>query len=611
MAKDQLSKYRENLNKFSEDAQIEQDLYLRKLALGEIQGPMTGFPSLDKTWLKYYSEDQIKNKAPYMNVVDFIEYQNKDNLDGIAIDGYEGIYTYRDLFAIRDKVANSLYKLGTSKGKKVMMMFPNISYEDFVFYGTAKTGAAIFPLVPEYTPNQVCEAINETNAEFFFIFDALLTKEMEESIYTKTKLKNIIDVSFAPLQNRDARTLSWEDFLNIGKDYEMPNIKRNPEDLLFIAKTGGTTGKAKSVMLNDTSFITLVHQYINSDLPYDKGDRWLRLWPIFSATAAVSSFFLAHAAGMQEVIRFFPKFEEFGDLVLETKSNHLILIPMLLDALEKSNTFDNQDLSFIKSAGCGGMPVTKNFEIKVKKFFEKYNLPIFLGYGWGQTEHGSSAAGRMNEETNVIGTVGIPWVKTTVSVFKPQTEEELSFEEEGELCISSNSIMMGYYNDEELTGKVKWIHGVHGVDGTHGVHGRVWLHTGDLGVVHNNGFVQVNGRITRSILTFPTSKVYPTALEDIIASIPGVENVAVVGAPDPENAGFEIIICYLVASPLVNPEELKENIDKFLSSKFPPNGRPAHYITRDFLPLTSVGKPDVTLLANEYQTNNVLKRKKD
>ncbi len=604
MNKEAIEEYQRKLQLLTEDEKIARDLYLRKLARGEVEGPVMGIPSLDKVWLKYYSEEQIKSLVPNMNIIEYVEYQNRDNLDNIAIDDYEGTYTYRDLFNIKDKVANSLYKMGVKKDKTVVMMFPNICYEDFVFYGVAKTGGAILPLVPEYTKEQVKDAINDVEAEYFFIFDALLTKEMEEEIYINTNIKHIIDISYTPLVNRDERTLSWQEFLKIGASFEMPNVRRNPEDLLFIAKTGGTTGKPKSVKLNDKSFITLVHQYIHSDLPYDKGDRWLRLWPIFSATAAVSSFFLAHAAGMQEVIRLFPKFEDFAQLVLDTKSNHLILVPMLLDALEKSHTFDNQDLSFIKTAGCGGMPITKEFEVRVNKFFEKYNLDIILGYGWGQTENGSSAAGRMNKETDKIGLIGIPWSKTVVSAFEPETSDELGYDEEGELCILSNSIMMGYYNDSKLTDKVLKRH----------EDGNVWLHTGDLGQITHDGFVKVKDRMTRSILTFPTSKVYPTALEDLIASIDGVSDVSVVSAPDEENIGYEIIICYLVANPNVSETELVNRVDSFLSSKFPPNGRPMYYFTKQELPLTNVGKPNVKLLEQEYLEkycqNKTLKRKK-
>ncbi len=586
-----------DINDYSEEELIKRDLYLKKLAEGVIQGPSVGVPSIDKPWLKYYKEEELNNSIPNMNVIEYIKYQNKDNLDNIAIDSIEGKYTYREMFQMNDMVTASLSKMGVKKGDNVLVMLPNISFEDFLFYGVAQTGASTTYLIPEATSKQICDTINDLNVNYFFIFDYFLTAEMEEEIYHKTNIKNIIEIGFNKT-NRDARTMSWQEFINEGLNYDAPKYERKPEDLLFIAKTGGTTGEPKSVMLSDRSFIALTHQFLNTDLPYDKNDRWLRLWPIFSATAAVSSFFLAHAAGMEEVIRPFPKFEEFADLILAERPNHLMIIPMLLDALEKTHKFDGVDLSFIKSAGCGGMAMSSAFEERVNAFFKKYNLPIFLGFGWGQTENGSSAAMRMNEETTKIGYIGIPLPKTTVSVFDPDTLEELGYNEEGELCINSKSIMLGYYHEEELTKKVLREH----------KDGSTWLHTGDLGEINEDGFVKVIDRMTRSILTFPTAKIYPTALEDVISKIPGVLDNCVVGAPDPVNEGFKILICYIVPDENVNAEELINYVDNILTTHYPENARPRHYIAKDILPLTKVGKHDIRLLEQEYLDNHSLSR---
>lgn len=606
-----LKKYKREINELSDTDKVKRELYLRDLALGNIQGALTGYPSIDKIWLQYYKEEQIDNLVPNTDLITYIEEQNKDNLDLFAIDGVEGRYTYREMFNISDMVAKSLHKMGIEKGKKVVTMYPNVSYEDFTFYGIAKAGAAILPLIPEYTKEQVCQAINEVEAEYFFVFDGLLTLEMEQEIYAKTNVKNIIVASFGPICGRDEKTISWQEFLEVGKDYEMPDVKRSNEDLLFIAKTGGTTGNPKSVMLNDKSFITLVHQYIHSDLPYEKGDRWIRLWPIFSATAAVSSFFLAHAAGMEEVIRFFPKFEDFGTLVKSEKINHWMLIPMLLDALEKNTTFTKEEAAIVKSAGVGGIPLSNDLEQRMVTYFKNYGIDIFIGYGWGLTENGSSAAGRMNDETTKMGAIGIPWSKTNVTVFQydqekeycgedPRTEIELGYDDEGELAINSESIMMGYYGDDFNTNMIKRRHS----------DGSTWLHTGDLGIIDRDGFVTVKGRATKCITTFPVHKNYPAALENIIASIPGVANVAVIGAPDPDYEGFEMIVCCLVPEDGIHPDELKEKVDNILTSQFPQNERPRDYVMKEFFPLNVAGKPDIPLLEKEYLENRVLKRTK-
>lgn len=89
---------------------VERDLYLRKVALGEIEGKITGYPSIDKPWLKYYSEEHIKAEIPNMTAYEYLKKQNAERLDYPVIDSEFGNYTYGELFAIIDRTAKSLYK---------------------------------------------------------------------------------------------------------------------------------------------------------------------------------------------------------------------------------------------------------------------------------------------------------------------------------------------------------------------------------------------------------------------------------------------------------------------------------------------------------------------
>jgi len=595
MKKEDLIALKKELNSLTEEELVERNLYLRGLANGDIQGPPVGYPSIDKPWLKYYKEDYIKAKIPHdMTALDYLKMLNKDNLELQAIDSVEGAYTYGQLFDMIDSVACSLYQMGIHNGNKVLMMLPPISFESMLFYAVDKVGGAISEVPIQTTLDDIINKINKLDMDMFFVSDFLMTPEFEQEIYKRTNLKNIVVIGNVDKNNYDSRTMSWSEFIEYGKGVKIPEIKRNPKDILFIASTGGSTGEPKSVMLNDECFNIAVHQYLNSDLAYDRGDRWLRLWSLFSATAVVSNNHLPLCAGMNSIIRPFPiNINDFDKIVFEEKSDHMMLIPQLLDVMEKSNLFKKGDLENIKTVGCGGLAITPQFEERVNTFFKNHNINTFLGYGWGCTENSTSAAMRSNFETTKVGTVGAPQVNTVVAVFDPETLEEKTYGEEGELCIKSYTQMMGYYEDEKMTNSVLKNHG----DGT------VWLHTGDLGSIDENGIVKVNGRMTRTIFVFPTAKVYPTAVEAVISKVPGVAATVVGEIPDKEHDGFGIPICFVIPEENKDLKELESDINSVCEVALADYARPKNVYFLEEMPLTKVGKPDVRKL-EEHARND-------
>ena len=569
---------------------IERDLYLRKVALGEIEGKITGYASIDKPWLKYYTEDNIRAELPHMTAYEYLKKQNAERLDFQAIDSEVGNYTYRELFEMIDKTAAALYKMGICKGKIVLTMFPVLPHETFLFYGVDAVGAAMSQLPPQTIVEDVCNAIKKYDSELFFVSDFLLTSEMEKAIYENTELKNIIAVNFNAFHSVNKRTVLWEDFLKMGKDVEVPDVKRSPKDLLFIASTGGSTGTPKNVMLNDDCFNIAVHQYINSDLDYKEGDRWIRLWALFSVSASVANNHLPLCVGMNCILREFPtNILEFDKMVLKEKPNHLMLIPQLLDVLEKSKIIENQDISFVKTVGCGGIAITEQFEEYVKIFLHKHAINTFLGYGWGCTESSTSGSIRSNLITAQIGSAGAPMANVVVAVFNPDDGTEKQYGEEGELCISSPTIMMGYFKEEKMTEKVIRKH----------ADGSVWLHTGDLGMVDKDGIVTVTGRMTRVIFVFPTAKVYPQSLEGEISKVNGVREVAVCSMPDYEHDGFQVPVCFIVPEVGYTAEKVVANVEAFCMETFPEHARPKKILTKEVMPLTKVGKPDIMALEKE------------
>lgn len=586
---EELKKYCEELQSLTEEEKVERDLYLRKLANGEIQGPSTGYASIDKPNLRYYKEKHIKAPIPYMTITEYFEECNKDNMDGIIYDAPDGVYTVKQFIESYRQMAAALADIGITKGDKIMTFLTPMALETIALYGGSLIGAEDTGIPEASTPEEVCKSINKMGVKVLFTVDYLLKEEMERAIYLNTNIEHIVVLNFGLMCEHDFRTMTYNDFLAKGMGKEIPDNGVHHTDTIYISQTGGSTGEPKCVELSSDTFNIAVHQYLNSDLDYNRGDTWIRMWSLFSASATVSNSHLPLCAGMVNILRNFPyeDMSKYEDILLETRANHQMVIPQTLDVMERSEKINSSDLSFIKTFGCGGMAITSEFENRINGFLQQHDIDTFLGYGWGCTENGTSAAMRSNFASTRIGFVGSPLVKTVVGVFD-ENGEELPYGVEGELAINSYTIMNGYYNDKDLTNAVIKIH----QDGSR------WLHPGDLGYITPDGLVKVTGRKTRFIFT-AGEKIYPTVMENTLAKIPGVRDIAVCKMPDSENPGCDVPVCFFVPDDISKTEEVKQYIEMACAQIYAEGSRPRLVLGREEMPLNKVGKPDILHLEKE------------
>ena len=603
LKKEELLKLKMELNSLSDEDQIKRNLFLRKIALGEIEGKKTGYPSIDKSWLQFYLAGHIITPIPHMTAFEYMKYCNRHNMFLPAINSPYGNYTYKELIEEIEKTATALYQLGVRKGDIVLTMLPICPQESIMMYAVDIIGAAISYLPPYSTEQDICDSIKVFNTKHLFIFENFLNPSLEAKLITETNIEKIISMNTnSSMRKHNSKVLLESEFKELAKDHQIPNIERNPEDLLFVAKTGGSTGLPKNVMLNDNCFNSIAHQYINSKLNFEVGDTWLRVFPLFSATAAVSNSHAALCCGTQSILREIPEndIRRLDELIIKERPNHIMMAPTLIDDLEKSKIIKGKDLHFIKSGGCGGASITPAFENRCTKFYKNHNAQAILGFGWGQTENSSSATIRSSLETATIGFAGVPLVNTNVTTFKYEgesSEEELPYGEEGEICISSPNIMMGYYQDPRKTNEVIKVH----KDGTK------WLHTGDIGKISSQGLLKVNDRASRMLFVYPCDKVYPSTIETIISQLPGVRLVAAGGVRDYEHESCSIPVCFIIPEDNYNINKLKSEIEQFCKLTFPEFKRPKIFIDKYF-PLTPVGKIDINTLLQE--ADNQIRRVK-
>lgn len=600
----ELQEYRKKVANLDVREQKLRDLYLRDISLGKILGPMTGYPSLDKPWLKYYPKIGITTSIPTKKIYDFVYENNKDHLNAICLKYFGNSITYKTLFESIEKVAKSFKQLGIKEGDIVTMAMATTPEMVYIIYGLNRIGAIVNVIDPRLKANEFQEKINATKSTAFIGLE--MCTDQVETIQNNTDLNLVVSVSpiesaspvikFLSKLKKDSKkeksktTIDWHIFLEKGKEYrgEIDSLFRENQPIVILY-TGGTTGTPKGVMLTNENFNTMALTQTISGFNQDRGDRFLTFLPPFSAYCVVNSIHDPLYMGFENTL--IPQFDlkDFPKLLLTYKPNHVLSGPVLWEYLLKDKRYNKKDLSFLKSPISGGDTLNQELEIKINKHLAEKGCKYRIVQGYGMTEV-SAAACYSKDEAYKLGSVGIPYVKNNISVFDPETNEEKTINEQGEICVSTPTMMAGYYNNDEETHKVIKKH----PDGT------TWVHTGDVGRISPDGNIYIEGRLKRLIVR-SGNKIFPSLVENIITTIPTIENAVVVQMPNSKE--FHVPVAYVVLEEQFRGMEdtVSQQIDTAISEKHPDFYVPYKYIFKTELPLTGMSKVDFKQLESEAQ----------
>ena len=196
---------------------------------------------------------------------------------------------------------------------------------------------------------------------------------------------------------------------------------------------------------------------------------------------------------------------------------------------------------------------------------------------------------------NEIGSVGIPFVQTVISVFDPETGEELKYNEQGEICITGPNMMLGYYKNQAATDAVKRVH----QDGT------VWIHSGDIGYMTENGSLYIVDRVKRMIVRYDGFKVFPSIIERAVSSHKAVASCCAVGTPDKEHAQGKLPVVFVALEPEYSDKcaGIEQELFALCKKALPEYAQPVAFRFMDALPLTPIGKVDYRALEKELENH--------
>lgn len=606
MNKEDLIRLKKKIVELSDKEKKERDLYLRNISLGNILGPMTGYASIDKPWLKYYNENNIDKERLNCSAYDYMKHYNINNLSYNAINYMGNIITYKELLDKIDEVTKSLINLNVKSGDVVTLIMANIPENIYLFYAINRLGAVANIIDPRLKTDEIIEIVNNNKSKLVISIDSFMNKKNILNIKKNSNIENIVLVNpLETLKNNKLISFAisckekinyhlssksfirWSDFVNNGRNVTLSDIPKYAEEKdAIMVRTGGTTGKPKIVVLSNKNLNEMANQHFLGEYNFNKKDLFLNFLPPFIAYGICGATHMPLVLGLENIL--IPKFDakDFPKLMKKYKPNVVFGGPILYEKMMNSKKTKNIDLSSLRIPVSGGDTMNIELENKINKYFEDNNCYHTIGQGYGMTEVSSSAC-YSKESSYVEGSVGIPLINNSISIFDTDTMEEKMINEEGEVCIKTDTMMSGYFNNEIENNNVIKIH----------EDGSTWVHTGDIGKMNSNGNLFVIGRMKRMIVS-NGSKIFPISIESIICKNPYVESCVVVGAE--HKALRHVPVAHIVLNDNnIDKEKLIDELNSEIKKELPDYYLPFIYVFRRNMPLTSIDKIDYKMLEQE------------
>jgi len=567
------------------------------------------YASAAKPWLKYYDAKYIDQPLPECSAYEYLCQQNKNHLSETAVEYYGRKISFADLFVNIKKTAAAFRAIGLKKGDiatVVSVMTPEVLY---AFYAADMIGATLNLVDPRYSAEGIHDYIEEVDSHLLICLN--VTYERCHQAAKRTNVERVLIISPAdslplhlalgykmtnPDKNRyKSNVIRWKDFIAQGKGQSMNAEPYDPDHACVVVHTGGTTGSPKGVMLTDRNFNSIAKQFKTYSFVCHRGETLMNIMPPFIAYGYACGIHLPLTLGIKVIIIPNVDPDKLGSLLLKHKPNHMFGVPAHYQQIAADPKLKNKDLSFIRMYAAGGDAIPLGAEQTVNDFLAAHGVEYTLAKGYGMTEI-SSAATAAAANINKPGSVGIPLVDTVVSIFDPGTDIELPIGERGEICVCSDTIMKGYYNKPAETEAVLRRHS----------DGKIWVHTGDIGYMDEDGFVFLDSRIKRLIIRHDGFKVFPSMIENVISRHPAVHQCSVVGCTDKDHMQGRLPFVYVVLDPACDKKkrQIVRELRQLCKEELPEYVQPVGYKFIAEMPLTPIGKVDYRKLEEDITSRD-------
>jgi len=555
-------------------------------------------------WYKYYTKEERELNIPDSSMYDIIS-ETANKYPHLYVYNYYGTrVNFKDFLKLIDKASMAFRNQGIRRGDVVSILMSNTPEAIISMYALNKIGAIVEMIHPLSSEVEIKNYLNATGSVMLVMIDFCYEKVMniidETSVYktivvsAKDSMGFLMKLGYEVTKgykikkpHRKSEYLYWKEFLYKANKYNMNyDVNVNTNDPAVILHSGGTTGNPKSIVLSNSNFNALTNQIKPMVTKLLPGDKILGILPIFHGFGLGISIHTAMTLGAEVIL--IPQFDarKFDKLLKKHQPNFLVGVPTLFEALTNINN-KRLDLSFLKYVVSGGDSLSLGLTRRINTFLSEHNSDVKIIQGYGMTESLAATCVAFKEETNKECSIGIPLPGNYFKIVKPNTQDEVRVGEEGEICVSGPTIMMGYLDNDKETNEVLQEH----------KDGRLWLHTGDIGYMDKDGVFFYKQRLKRMLISSGFN-VYPSQIENVIMEHEAVLSCSVVGISHPYKV--QVAKAFVVLKKGYNPtimvkNSIKDHCKKYLAKY----SLPYEYEFRKSLPKTLIGKVDFKKLQDE------------
>ena len=571
-------------------------------------------------WLKYYGNVPHHLSYPPKTIYQMVKAAAERNPKLPAYEFMGKKTTFTQFMQKIDETAQAFLAMGIKKGDRVTICMPNCPQALHAFYGLNRIGAVSNMIHPLSAAGEIRFYLNFSHSKCILTLDQfyakiapimpelddpdckLLLAKIEDELYPHLALGYALTAARKyPKPPKKGNYIWWSEFQRVGKkrDLPLPREFGKAEEGASILYSGGTTGTTKGILLSNMNFNALGLQTIAASgfSPID-GLKMLSVMPVFHGFGLGIGIHTALIGGACCIL--VPKFNvnTYAELLIKKQPNIIPGVPTLFEALLRAEKLENADLSCLKGVFSGGDSMSIELKKKVDDFLKAHNASVQVRQGYGLTEC-VTASCLTPKDYNRVGSIGVPFPDTYYKIVKPGTTQELDANLEGEICVSGPSVMLEYVDNPEETHNTLRRH----------EDGRIWLHTGDLGKMDEDGFVYFSQRIKRMIITSGYN-VYPGQLENIIDGHEKVLLSCVIGVKDPYK--MQKVKAFVVLRPGYEPSDaVKQEILDYCRQHIAKYAMPYDIEFRPELPKTLVGKVAYRVLEEEEAERQALEDAKN
>ena len=540
---------------------------------------LTGKPSIDKPWMKYYPPIMLQMiQIPGCTIRKYLE-DRCPGMDVPAIHYYQREVLWSEIFEETEQLARAFRAAGVKEGDKIPVYLRLVPEFIPILLAAEKIGAAV--VCRDNTPEENVEAAAKAQAKLIVAHSFL--SEDEKNMYMavgvekfvlisplrRTSRKNMpyhikacLDTYYNSVPAYGNECIDYDDFLASGKMYAgQVDAAEDITRPLFCAYTSGSTGPSKQVIHSAETMLGIVCQMNFYGGASEFRPTWMVTCLPPALVAVVVAMVIMPLASNKLLIMDPFVFERDVDLeLMYYKPNNWPLIPMFIEYVMRNGRMTKDyDLSHLVAAGAGSEALNNNQLKRAQQFLLDHNCKIRFTTGYGCSEAGSNVSLPMAPKPLGNGNVGVPMPLATISIFKPGTQEELTYNTPGEICLTGPGIMLGYDNPE-ATAKSLQRH----------ADGKVWLHLGDIGMMDEDGviYTMTRGASPR----YGGGDLAIQTLENKLADadVPGIDDEFFVIIPDDEHEGYFIPYLYVVLKNGYTIADIKDAVDACLDDYMKP-----------------------------------------